>query len=284
MKKIAIVCDSSVSFTPEEIKHFDVKIAPLTVMNNNHAYIDEVTITKEEVNNLLRNKERVTTSQPSIGFMIELFESMIDENYDHVFVLSIGTALSGSYPSFQQAVHESGLQNTTVINTHTITGPVQQAVRGIREYNERGESIETIQSMLDKIFSDTISYVYPETLEQVVLSGRMSKTAQKIASLLRVKPMLYLENKGVSIEKRSIGRTDRKAFQALVDDMTTHHVKPETHDLYLLESEGMAVLEACRDYLFEKLGTFKYYIIPLPAAVATHAGLGTIAIQWAPKY
>lgn len=283
MQNIAIICDSSVSFTPEQVKEFDVYIAPLTITHNNIAYIDQVTITQNEVNDLLRNKQIVTTSQPNLGTMIDILTEVKAKQYDHVFILSIGTALSGSYPAFLHAVNDVEIDNVTVINTYSITGPVQQGVRAIRDMNQKGKSIKEIEDYLDYLFSNQVNYVYPHTLDQVVMSGRMSRRAQKVASLLRVKPILVLENKGESIEKLGLGRTDKKVFQLLVDDFIKYNVTPQTHDLYLLESEGMDTLIAFRDFLFDKLGEFHYYVINLPAAVATHAGLGTIAIQWCPK-
>lgn len=283
MKKIAIVCDSSVSFTPEELEMFDVIIAPLTITHNGKSYLDQITITKEEVNDLLRTHTKITTSQPNIGTMIEIFESLKSQDLDHIFVLSIGTALSGSYPAFIHAANDVGLENITIINTYSITGPVQQGVRAIRMMNENGKSIEEITETLTKIFDDQVSYVYPHTLDQVVASGRMSRAASTIASVFKVKPLLYLENKGDAIEKRGIARTDKKIFQMMVDDFVEHHILPHTHDIYLLESEGMKTLNDFKDYLFEKLGEYNHFIINLPAAVATHAGLGTISIQWCPK-
>ncbi len=283
MKKIAIVCDSSVSFTKDEVAKYDVYIAPLTITHNNQSYIDQETITKEEVNDLLRQKQIITTSQPNIGRMMDIFEEIKSKDYDYTIVLSIGTALSGSYGAFNHAAQEVELENYTVINTYSITGPVQQGVRAIRKMNEDGASIEEILDYLYYIYDNQVSYVYPHTLDQVVLSGRMSKAASKIASLLKVKPILHLENKAESIEALGIARTDRRIFKLLVEDFVKHNVSPLTHDLYLLESEGMETLESFRDYLFDKMGEFEYYIINLPAAVATHAGLGTIAIQWCPK-
>ena len=283
MKKIAIVCDSSVSFTKDEVAKYDVYIAPLTITHNNQSYIDQETITKEEVNDLLRQKQIITTSQPNIGRMMDIFEEIKSKDYDYTIVLSIGTALSGSYGAFNHAAQEVELENYTVINTYSITGPVQQGVRAIRKMNKDGASIEEILDYLYYIYDNQVSYVYPHTLDQVVLSGRMSKAASKIASLLKVKPILHLENKAESIEALGIARTDRRIFKLLVEDFVKHNVSPLTHDLYLLESEGMETLESFRDYLFDKMGEFEYYIINLPAAVATHAGLGTIAIQWCPK-
>ena len=284
MKKIAIISDSGISFTKEEIEKFDVYIAPLTVTHDNTTYEDQITISNNDMHELLRNKEQMSTSQPNLGKMIDLLEEIKLKDYDYTIVLAMGTALSGTYPTFVHAAKETNIQNCTVFDTHSISGPPQQAVRAIRYMNEHGKSINEILEYLYYLFDHQASYLYPETLERVVLSGRMSKTASKIASLLKVKPILKLEVGDESIETLGLGRTDKKNFQSVVNSFIKHNVIPSTHDVYLMESEGMERLESFKSYLTDKLGDFKYYIITLPAAVAIHGGLGTIAIQFAPKF
>ncbi|WP_323615740.1 DegV family protein [Erysipelothrix rhusiopathiae] len=283
MKKIAIICDSSVSFTQAEIETFGVYIAPLTIIHNNTVYIDQVTITENQVNDLLRNHEVVKTSQPNLGTIYELFEKVMREGYDHIFALSIGTALSGTYSSMEMVRQDLKIENMSVINTHSITGPVQQAVAAIRKMNEEDYSVEQIEVYLDHFFSNQISYIYPQSLDQVIASGRVSKTAAKVASLLKIKPVLYLENKGESIEKLGVARSERRIFSLLVNDLVHHDVKPDTHDIYLLHSEGLDTLKRFQDFLTESLGPFTIKIVNLPAAVATHAGIGTLALQWCYK-
>lgn len=283
MKKIAILCDSSVSLTTEQVNELDVHIAPLIITNNNVSYIDGVDITNVELNNMLRNNEDVTTSQPSIGATIEILQDLKTQNFDHIFILSIGTALSGAYSSFVHAVNEVGQENITLINTYSITGPVQQGVRAIRKMNEDGKSIEEITAALNNIFDNQISYLYPKTLTQVIKSGRVSRASATVASLLKVRVLLALENKAEAIEKLAIARSNKKIFEAIVSDFKKHLVAPETHDIYLLESEGMDTLLEFKEFLFDSLGEFKHFFVNLPAAVATHGGLGCIAVQWCPK-
>lgn len=283
MKNIAIIADSSISFTEAECKEYEVIIAPLMITHNNKTYVDGVDIDNIMLNNLLRDNQHVTTSQPNIGTIIEILENCKKENYDHIYILSIGTALSGAYGSFSHALNEVDMDNITLINTHSITGPVQQMARLIRKYNEEGKSIEEMTSKIEAIAADQVSYLFPENLKQVIQSGRVSRASATVANLLRVNVLLALKSKDEAIEKVAIARTRKKIYQAIVDEFVSHNVKPETHDIYLLESEGMERLLEFKEHLTEKLGEFKDHFVNLPAAVATHGGLGCIAIQWSLK-
>lgn len=283
MKNIAIIADSSISFSQEDVLKYDVIIAPLMITHNNTTYIDGVDMDNIALNNLLRANEHVTTSQPNIGTIIETLEMCKAKNYDHIFILSIGTALSGAMGAFQHALNDVNLDNVTLVNTYSIAGPVQQMVQSIRHYQALGESIEFITEKINNIVDHQVSYLFPETLKQVIQSGRVSRASATVASLLRVNVALVLKNKDQAIEKLAVARTKRKIYQAIVDDFIENNVSPITHDIYLLESEGMERLLEFKDYLTEKLGDFKSNFVNLPAAVATHGGLGCIAIQWCPK-
>ena len=283
MKKIAIVCDSSVSFTKEEVDRYDVYIAPLILTHHNRAYVDGIDITNIELNNLLREKVKVTTSQPNIGTIIDILEYIKSKEYDHTYILSVGTSLSGALGGFSHALKNVNLDNCTLVNTYSITGPVQQMVRAIRTMNEEDKSIEEITSVVNGMVNDQVSYLFPRTLDAVIQSGRVSRASATVASLLKVRVLLFLAIKAEAIEKMTVARSEKKIFQSIIDDFIKHKVSPRTHDIYLLESEGMETLLSFKVHMTEKLGDFKTFFVNLPAAVAVHGGIGCIAVQFVPK-
>lgn len=87
--------------------------------------------------------------------------------------------------------------------------------------------------------------------------------------------MLVLENKANTIEKR--------IFQVIIRDLIKNKVTPKTHDIYLLESEGMDTLLRFKKQMKEKLEEFEMVSVNLLAVVDVHGGIGFIAIQFVPK-
>ena len=279
MKKIAIVCDSSVSLTREETEKYDVYIVPNVIMHNEKVYLDQVTITNNEIYDLLERDERLTTSQPSIGLMIEILKEIQEKDYDYTIIMSVSSSLSGGFNAFNQAVRQANLENVTIIDSRSIAGPVQQAVKAIRQMNENSVAIEEILNFLRIFFDNQISYLFPESLNQIVASGRLSKTAGKIASLLKVKVVLYLKAESTAIERLAIARTDKKIFDSIVKSLKENNVNPKTHDLYFLESRSFEQVEKVRQYIFNAIGAFNYHIVNLPASLSVHAGVGAIVVQ-----
>lgn len=283
MRKIAIVTDSSVSFSEQQLKETGAVTVPLTIIHDGAEYLDEITITKEEVNDLLRNNAVLTTSQPNLGLMIEAFEKIKGEDYDHVFVVPLTHHLSGTHRTFLQALEEVQLENVTIFESETLIGVIQHAIFLIKKLNDEGKSIEDITASVNDLFGRNESYVIPETLKQLKASGRISKAAATMASLLKIKPILKLENGGTTIDKFATARTDAKAYAIVIEDMIKHGVTAATHKIYYSHSEGMRTIEKFHQALKEKIGEIEHSISVLPAVLATHAGLGTITIQYVPK-
>ncbi len=283
MTKIAIISDSSIAFTEQELRQYEVYTVPNIIMHNEKTYFDQVTITNKEVNELLFNNEDLSTSQPIIGHMIETFEKVNAKGYDYIIILSLSSHLSGGYSTFCQAAKQADLQNYTVIDSRSIAGPTQQAIKAIRSLSKQGKTVEEILAFVNHLYDNQVSYLYPKNLDAIVKSGRVNKTTAKIATMLKIRTLLYLKQNGESIEKLAVARTDRKNFDTIIKHMQENNVDPKTHDLYFLDSQAEKDVNELRDYLLEKMGAFDYYMTDLPASISVHVGSGAIGVQWCLK-
>lgn len=284
MKKIAIIVDSSTYFTDDELKTLgNVTVAPLSIVYDGKEYVDQIELTYEDVNDLLRENKVLKTSQPNLGRINDIYETHMSEGYDHIFVLSLSSHLSGTFSAFNQVKDLLEIPNMTIIDSQTLVGPIRQAVRKLNAWNEAGLSIEEMTAQLEEFFNHSSSFLYPENLKQLKASGRISGPAATLASLLKVKPLLYLELHGTTIDKFGTGRTETKIFEMMVKEFETLGVSPETHFLSYLHSEAEETVQRVRAAFNAHFGTFDDEIIILPAALSVHAGIGTIAVQWALK-
>ena len=220
MKKIAIVADSSVALTEQETKELGVYITPLSIIYDQKEYMDQVEITREDIVKLLNAGTLLGTSQPNLGVIIKTLEEIKSKDYDHVFILSLSAALSGTYSTFQHGITEVGMENYSLIDTMTLCGPVQESVKVIRKMNAEGIEPKEIEDYLNNdFFKNTESYIYPLTLEQLKRSGRMSKSAALLASMMKIKPLLKIENQGNSIDKFKTTRTEQKILDEIIKDL-----------------------------------------------------------------
>lgn len=283
MNKIAILSDSSISIQKNDNLNNHVTLIPLTIIHNNTQYMDQVNLSSEQVNDFLRNKQLLQTSQPSIGSVINILEPMMEESYDHIYIVSLSSYLSGTFNSINQAINHLEMKNVTLIDTMSVAGPPHYIATSIMKMHQEGKTHEQIMEAVNSSLNDTTSFVYPETLEQLKRSGRISNGAATLASLLKIKPILYLENKGKTIEKFGTARTEAKVFETIIGAMKEHNVHPDTHVIYFLENLAIETVDRFKEAISKNLGSFETHVLTLPAVLATHVGIGAVALQWIKK-
>lgn len=279
MSKILIVTDSTICMTVEEAKAAGIEMVPLSVLVDGQEYRDQVNLSSAELVAKLRAKSVPKTAQPNLGLLDELMKQWKEENYDHIIVFSLSAHLSGTYQAFRLAATENDVNNITIVDSLTLASPLRHvAVRAV-EMVKAGATVDEILAMGKKVFDDTVSYVYPETLEQLNRSGRVSNGVTLLSSLLKIKPILVLENAGVKIDKLGTARTETKVFDMIIEDLKKNHIEKETHKLYVLHCEALDTADRAKNALVAAFGDIDIETLELPAVLAAHAGLGTIAIQ-----
>lgn len=279
MKKIAIVTDSTVSFTPQQIEELNAIIFPLQIIDGDVVYLDQVTLDNTKVKDLLRSEHILKTSQPSLGDLVEGFTKIKEDNYDYIFAIAVSGKLSGTYNAMYQAVEEVGLDNISLIDSKSVAGPIQKVLHYIKnEITDREDYEEIAKEAQNKLW-DSISYVYPSSLDTLKRGGRISSGAATLASLFKIKPLLYFDSSCESIEKLGTARTESKLYSMLMEDVAKRGITPQTHDLVLLQCEGEDMIERFEPFVKEYDKTY----CELPAVLAAHAGLSTVAIQFVEK-
>lgn len=280
MKKIAILCDSGVTLT----EHENIYTVPLTIIYKNKEYFDGIDMTQKDISSLLENHADLKTAQPNLGVIINKLEEIKDKDYDHVFVLSLSSPLSGTYQAFQHAIDDVGIQNIDLIDSYTVGGPIEEATKVILKLNEENYSPQQITDYLnEEFFKDTETYVFPESLTQLKKGGRISKPAALLASMLKIKPLLKLYNHGESIDKFKTTRTNIKTIEEIIKDLKSKNINPKEHVLYFPHIDGDDIVNLTIDRIKESLGEFECHVRFLPAALACHTGIKTMAVQWAKK-
>ena len=83
--KIAVVTDSTAYLTPQEAAENQITVVPIPLVIDGQSYQEGVDITTEEFyDKLAHSKSFPSTSQPSIGLLMETYQKLADEGYDAV--------------------------------------------------------------------------------------------------------------------------------------------------------------------------------------------------------
>lgn len=279
MKNYLIVTDTTSALDFETAKRHRIELVPLSVLINGVEFKDEIDIDKQVLYEKLREGLVPTTSQPNTGYLLERMQEWKDANYDAIIILTCSSGLSGTCHGFHMVKDQLEMQNTFVVDTKSVAAPIMDAAIEARQMADEDKGVEEILLMLDNKFKNSFSFLYPESLTQLKKGGRVSPIAANMASLLKIKPLLYLKEDGSVVDKFGMARTEGKIVQLLIDKFKTLNVNSLTHKIYILHADNIKSALKFEQILKAMFDNIECEIIGLPSVLTCHGGLGCVAIQ-----
>ena len=145
---IRIISDSSSLYSVEEGQANGVIIAPLSVTINGQTYREYEDIKTKEFIDIINEGHIPTSSQPSIGEVLEIYEKYEE---DEIINISMADGLSGTYNSACMAREmDDNKERINVINSKTLCGPEKYLVDLAVALNKLGKSRQEIVSEVEE--------------------------------------------------------------------------------------------------------------------------------------
>src|SRR5665647_2815631 len=204
MGKIRLVTDSTADIPKEVCLTLGIEVVPLKVHFGSDTYRDGVSLQAEQFYALLAQSSTLpTTSQPSPIDFLETYKRINEESDVQIISIHISAELSGT---FQSAVLAKSLLNEkmdiTTIDSRTASYALGGIVVAAAEAAKQGSSKEKILELIHKLIEQSQLYFLVDTLEYMQKGGRIGKAAALLGSLLKIKPILSVEDGiAVSVDK-----------------------------------------------------------------------------------
>jgi fatty acid kinase fatty acid binding subunit len=231
---------------------------------------------------LREDRELPTTSQPSIGDFLAVWEPLLDDGRDIVSIHLSG-GISGTFEAARQAhglLAERGLgERVEVIDGETACGGtgllVLAACAAARAGADKGAVVARVREARCKLQI----WFCLDTLEYLRRGGRVGKAQAWLGGTLRIKPILSLEHEIVPVERV---RTAGRAFERMVayaqelhdagsDGWVVQHIQaPE---------QSQRLIERCRE-IFDSEPVFTSEVGPV---IGTYTGPGLIGVGAIPR-
>ena len=270
-----IITDTASLYTPEEGQKQGVTVLPAYVLIDNRSYADYRDISSEEFLDILNSGEIATSSQPSIGDVIDLYEG-IDEEIVH---LSLGDGLSGAYQNAMGAKNSMDENDHIhIVDTKTLAAAQRYLVRKALTLKEEGLLMEQIKKELEQCAETSYSYVIPEDFEFLKRSGRLTPIAAKIVTVIKIVPVLTLTEDRKKITLFTVKRSKRKALDAIIENLKEKGVNKD-HLIMVSHAENAKEAESTCAKLKEHFAESDMEIHKLAPSLMTHGGPGCIVVQ-----
>lgn len=280
MKKIALVTDSTSDLSQDYVEKNHIHVLPLKVVYRDREYVDRVEIQPEQVYRRLA-EEVPSTSMPSMGEAIDLFQRLFQEGYEEILAIHISSGLSGTANTVTMAAGQFPEGKIAVVDSLSIsmgTGLLVQEAAGLidQEY-ELAEIVQRIVQIRGRL---KVVFVV-ETLEYLRRGGRIGHVAATMGSLLNLKPVISVDEEGRYYTLAKV-RGRKQSLQKIVELVKA---AADQHPLQLIVMHADALVEA--EFVVEGIrqatGSEEIPIGEVGPVVGVHTGPGLLGVAFFPR-
>ncbi|GAY72981.1 DegV family protein [Lentilactobacillus kosonis] len=221
--KTAIVTDSTAYLSKEEVEKYNITVVPIPLIIDGREYKEGIDITNEEFyEKLATSKSFPSTSQPPVGEMIDVYNSLAKQGYDAVISIHLASTISGMYSSLVTIAPTIESIKVIPYDSQITVKLMGYLAIQASKMAKLGRTPEQIIAYLNDLRSTYDELFVVDDLQNLVRGGRLSNASAFIGGLLKIKPLLTFDNNSheiIAIEKirsrkKALKRVEEKFAEA----------------------------------------------------------------------
>ncbi len=286
MPKIAVVTDSNSGISPNEAKELGLYILPMPFMIDGKQYYEDINLSQKEFYDLLLNDADISTSQPAIGEIMELWNNLL-KDYDQIVHIPMSSGLSKSCETATLLAQEDEYNGKVfVVNNQRISVTQRQSSLDALELVKRGLNGKEIKDFLESVKFESSIYIMVDNLKYLCKGGRVTPAGAAFGKLFGIKPVLQIQ--GEKLDAFAKVRGSKKAIKVMLDAM-----KADIKNRYgSMENIHLACAYTHNDVEAQEFfalvkeefpNCIDYVLNPLSLSVSCHIGPGSLAIAASKK-
>ena len=275
---VAIVCDSAADVPDSELERLNLHVVPVRVHFGEQGFLDKVAFTATEFYELLeRSPHHPKTSQPAPGDFRRLFQ-FLGSHYDEVVSVNLTSKVSGTWQAAASAAARADGAAVTVVDSLNVSAGQGLLAMYAGECAREGFDAATIARAVEGMRARTWTWGMLRDLSYGVRGGRVPRSKQVIADLLRLTPILTAKPDGrVAAGGVLFGRDHQVAgFVRFV----VRKLDPARRWRLIVghcnaPDDGAALLDALRREVASLDGS---WLVEVGPALGAHAGPGALVV------
>ncbi|MFL5894647.1 MAG: DegV family protein [Thermoleophilaceae bacterium] len=277
---VAVVTDTTHYLPRELVEARGIREVSLYVtFQGNQTRESEILRDTDAFYDALRSaSEMPTTSQPSIGDFLGVWEPIVRDG-DDVVSIHIASGISGTYDSALQAkarLVDDGLDDgrIAVVDSSSGCGGLGLIVLAACAAADAGGDVEAVADRARAAAAVMKMWFAVETLEFLRRGGRIGSAAAWLGSALKIKPILTLEEEITPVERV---RTSGRAFERMVDYL--RQLRDNGSDAWVVQHiQAPDVANRLIDRGRELYGSEPQFIGEIGPVIGAHVGPGLIGV------
>jgi fatty acid kinase fatty acid binding subunit len=223
-----------------------------------------------------------TTSQPSIGDFLAVYEPLVEDGRDIVSI-HISGGISGTVESARQAATDLAgrkpQRRIEVIDTQNACGIIALTALAGAAAARAGGDIDAVTARVRAAVDIAKIWFAVDTLEFLRRGGRIGTAQAWLGGALKIKPILTVDGEITPIERV---RTSGRAFERMVDYLRAR--KDDGCDAWVVQHiQAREQAEALADRGREIFGKDPVFVGEIGPVIGTHVGPGLLGVGGIPS-
>src|ERR671931_158019 len=221
-----------------------------------------------------------TTSQPSIGDFLAVYEPLVEQGRDIVSI-HISGGISGTVEAARQAAAQLGEHGASieVVDSRMACGALGLVVLAASSAAAGGADLAAVVARADEAAEATRLWFGVYTLEYLRRGGRIGTAQAWLGGALKIKPILTLDGEITPIERV---RTSGRAFERMVDYMRSR--RDDGADGWVVQHiQAPDVVERLLERGRELYGSEPVFVSEIGPVIGAHVGPGLVGVGGLPR-
>jgi DegV family protein with EDD domain len=276
---IQIITDTGSDLPKQLLDEYNISMLPLVVQVNNEEYLDRSNIEPKQLYTHMKDGAVPKTAQVPPVLIKETLSSFAKNGTPAIYI-TLSSGLSGTYQTAvlmkNEVLEEYPDAQIEVFDSQAASLGyglmVYEAAKDAKEGKSLNEIIHTLEH-----FRNHLELIFTvDDLEYLLRGGRVSKTAAVMGTLLKIKPVLHMqEGKLFPLEKL---RGKKKVLGRMVELMKERGGSLQDITIGISHADDTEAAQALKELIIEETGNKNILITMIGCAIGAHTGPGTIAL------
>lgn len=276
--KIAIITDSTCDIPADWITEFDIDVIPLIVVWENQQYLDGVDLTAEEFYARLESDvNHPTTSQPAPLVFLKAYKRVAEKGYQEVFVLTISSAMSGTYQSAVTAAEKSPIPVQVYDSKSNSMGLGWQVIAAARK-RDSGGNLADMRLAAERTRDQLAYYITLDTMDYLLQGGRIGGAVKYINSVLKVKPLILVNHSSGTVGASIPARSRSGAIDGLYKQFFKHIDVNYPLHITVLHNAALQEAQALAERVKQEFNPKEMFISIVSPILGVHTGPRALAL------
>lgn len=281
MRDYVIITDSSCDIMPELLAEWEVPFVSLTVkFDEDVESFENFEMPFDQFYERMRKGNVARTAAVNMEAFKNAFEPYLQAGKDLLYI-GFSSGLSTTVNSGAMAAKElmEAYPDRKIVTVDTLAA---SAGHGLMVYltvqeKRKGATLEQAAKFVEDTRLHICHWFTVDDLVYLKRGGRVSATAAFVGGVLKIKPVLHVDDAGHLINMCKV-RGRRASIKALADKFGELAVDPENNTVFISHGDCIEDARLLEQMLTERFGATVKVITYIGPVIGSHSGPGTLAL------